>query len=111
MSPAELLAPHAKRKIRAFLNAPDPGNHRDSNVFDAFWSLIYGDRTVDHAIALAVERELAKCDRRVGDVLAGWRPLSLAQLGLFNAAGELHAVPTSTECAGATPAPRSKPSA
>jgi len=109
VSPAELLAPHAKRKIRAFLNAPDPGNDRDANVFNAFWSLIYGDRTVDHATAVAVEHELLECDRRVGEVLWGWRPEALKQLELFNAAGELHAVPASTECAGATPAPRSKP--
>lgn len=76
----QLLEPHAKRKIRAFIVAPDPGNHRDSNVFDAFWSLIYGGEAaaVDHSTAVAVEKELLTTNKRVGDLLDGWRPTALS---------------------------------
>lgn len=75
----QLLEPHAKRKVRAFMVEPDRGNHRDTKVFDAFMALIYGDRTVTHATALAVDAELMSCTRTVRDVLEGWRPEALAK--------------------------------
>lgn len=80
MTPEELLAPHAKRKIRAFVVAPDVDNFTDSKLYDAFWSLIYGGSkaAVDHQTALDVEHELMTCDKRIADVLAGWRPESLS---------------------------------
>lgn len=76
MSPAELLEPYAKRLVRAFIDA----HQVDTRLLDAFWSLIYGGGKVaiDHQTALDVEHELLTCDKRVGDVLAGWRPAALS---------------------------------
>lgn len=82
-TPAEILEPHRKRKLSAFLVAPDPGNHSDSKVFDAFWDLIFdGHPNVEHEIACAVDEELAyselvKTELTVGSVLDGWRPSAL----------------------------------
>lgn len=72
MSQLELLRPHAKRPIRAFLrdNSPSPAE-------DAFWSLVYGRTVVNHATAVAVERELSSSSRTVGELVEGWRPEAL----------------------------------
>jgi hypothetical protein len=76
----ELLAPHARRKLRAFMVAPDPGNHSTTDVYDALWDLIYSDRpAVSYETARAVEAELKESTRTVGDVLAGYRPEALCQ--------------------------------
>jgi hypothetical protein len=73
LTPAELLAPHAKRKVRHFIDDGDA-------PFEAFWSLIYGGVAiaVDYTTAVAVERELERTDKRVSDVLNGWRPAALS---------------------------------
>lgn len=76
MTPLQLLEAHANRKVGAFILAPDP----DSKVVDAFWALIYDGAkvAVDHETAIAIEHELLIADKRVIDVLKGWRPESLA---------------------------------
>jgi hypothetical protein len=73
----ELLEPHARRKLRTFMRAPDPGNHSDSKVWDAFYAVLYGRDVVTHDTALAVEAELKDSERTIGDVLAGWKPAAL----------------------------------
>lgn len=75
VAPATVLEPHAHRTIRGFLRAAEED---DPEVW-AFWNLIYGgpDVAVDHATAIAVERELAESLHTVGDVLKGWRPEAL----------------------------------
>lgn len=71
-----LLAAHAKRKIARFIAEPDRDS-RNPKPHDAFWALLYGKTVVDHATAVAVERELLSTTRTVGDVLEGWRPRAL----------------------------------
>ena len=79
--PVEILQRYRKRKLSAFMREPDPGNHADTIVWDAFWNLIYdGASRVDHSAAKAIERELTECDHTVGDVLDGWRPASIRRL-------------------------------
>ena len=71
----EILEPHRGRKIRAFWREPDPGNHADTNVFDAFTNELYGAFVdVPHKLALKVERDCATADATVGDMLAGRWP-------------------------------------
>lgn len=77
----EALRPHARRPIRAFWRAPDPGNHQDTRVFDAFIELVYdGTPNVNHAQVRALNAELAQSTRTVGELLGGWRPTALKEV-------------------------------
>lgn len=77
--PREALELHRKRKLSAFMRAPDPGNSSDTKIWDAFWTLVYdGSPSVDYETADAVVRELSKSDRTVGDVIDGFRPSVLS---------------------------------
>lgn len=72
----EALAPHSHRRISQFIRKP--GSERAD---DAFWLAIYNGRflSVDHETARAVSAELETTDRKVQDVLDGWRPGPLQQ--------------------------------
>lgn len=74
-SKAELAAKLERsehRKLGDFIVAPDPGNHSDTKLSDAFWELVYwGIAEVDYDTANAIERELYHADATVGDFLNG----------------------------------------
>jgi hypothetical protein len=74
-TPADLLAPHAKRTIHAFLVNTVT---RTIEAESAFWALIYGGTVVDHSTAVAVAHELENSTRKVSEVIAGWKPKALS---------------------------------
>ncbi len=75
-TPADVLEPYRKRKIRAMLGRYP--NRDNAEPIVALFALVYdGARNVDHAAAVAVADELHATDKTVQDLLDGWRPSAL----------------------------------
>lgn len=71
---AEALEPVANQAVKWFLNAQDHARAEPA-VYDAFWTLIYWNvPKIDHSEVVALEAELMECERKVSDVVEGWRP-------------------------------------
>ena len=68
----EILLPHSKRTIRAFLR------NCDAVEESALWSFVYRDHMgVLHDVAHQVSTEMETTTKTVGDLLGGWLPEAL----------------------------------
>lgn len=79
--PIELLQAHEHKLLRTFLAQAISDKRIDElrPAEQALWDLMLGDCQISHETALAVVAECERVDRRVADVLEGWRPHALLE--------------------------------
>lgn len=80
-SPAEILAPIAKRRVSKFLEGTDHGSQEREEIFWAFWEIVYdGIKQVTWSMAMSAALELEHSSKTVQDVIDGWKPKALREV-------------------------------
>jgi len=79
-TPAEILAPIAKRRVSKLLEGTDDGSQEREDIFGAFWELVYaGIKEVTWNMAMEAALELERSSKTVQDVIDGWKPKALRE--------------------------------